>query len=392
MEEQEEESGMDTTYIGIMLVAFLAIAALAINIGYLYVSDEDLKTAAETSSLAGAKVLKERILSQVKTDPDGLKEVLNDQVQSSARSAAIDAVSGLHTAVALIEIANTNGNRLTDENNMTFGFWNLSTHKYTPGGTPVNAMQVRTRRTAENETVGMGAMGNLLAKISGNQKFNHTPEAISAIPPRANANIAICVDACESSCRFPDICSIPERKMVSDPWDPRKDPPAIDRYAYTSLLHQATTAMNFSNLICMDLPPQEACGKQIFTILSTDNNPLRDIESMMYNPNIDSSNKEYDKSGNLTGWWVIAPVTDCPSARQGKVFEQHSVTRYALIRISRICVSGASGCQQNGTSFKAPPSLCNNGNGLYIDRISCVNCGVQALQGFPGLRPVLVDY
>ena len=391
MEDQEEESGMDTTYIGIMLAVFLVIAALAIDIGYLYVSDEDLQTAAETSSLAGAKALKERILNQVKTDASGLQGVLSDQVQASARTAAIDAVSGLHTSVALIEIAHKNGNRLTDENNMTVGFWNISTHKYTPGGTPVNAMQVRTRRTAENEAVGLGAMGNLLAKMSGVQKFNYTPEATSAIPPRANANIAICVDACESSCRYPDICSIPERKMVSDPWDPRKDPPAKNHYAYTTLLHQPTAAINFSNLICLDLPPQEACGKQIFTILDPDNNALRDIESMMYNPNIDSPNKEYDKSGNLVGWWVIAPVTDCPSARQGKVFEQHAVTKYALIRISRICVSGASGCQQTGTSFKAPPALCSGGNGLYIDRISCVNCGVQALQQFPGLRPVLVD-
>src|SRR6185369_16255413 len=144
MDDQEEESGMDTTYIGIMLVVFLAVAALAIDIGYLYVSEEDLQNAAETSALAGAKAIKQRILDQVKTDPNGLKDVLNDQVQTTARIAAIDTVSGQHKAAALIEIANKNSNRLTDENDMTVGFWNISSHTYTAGGTPVNAMQVRT--------------------------------------------------------------------------------------------------------------------------------------------------------------------------------------------------------------------------------------------------------
>jgi hypothetical protein len=179
--------------------------------------------------------------------------------------------------------------------------------------------------------------------------------------------------------------------MIRDPWDPRKDPPAQDRYAYTTLLHQVTGTTKLSDLICMDLPPQEACGKQISTILDSDDSALRDLESMMYNPNIDSSNKEYDQSGKLTGWWVIAPVTDCPPAKQDKVFEPHAVTRYALIRISRICVNGASGCQQTGTSFKAPTSTCDGANGLYIDRISCVNCGSRTMLQFPGLHPVIVN-
>jgi hypothetical protein len=390
MEDRDDEPGMDTTYIGILLVVFLAIAALAIDIGYLYVSEEDLQNAAETSALAGAKAIKQRLLDQAKTDPSGLKNVLNDPEQNAARSAAIDSVSGQHKAAALIEIASKNKNKLTDENDLTVGFWNISTHTYTPGGTPVNAIQVRTRRTAENEEVGLGSLGNILAKMSGIQKFNYTPEAISAIPPRANANIAVCVDFCDKDCRYPNICSIPERKMIRDPWDPRKDPPAINRYAYTTLQHQVTDTTKLSDLVCMDLPPQEACGRQIFTIQDPDDSALRDIESMMYNTNIDSSNKEYDQSGKLVGWWVIAPVTDCPPAKQENVFEQHAVTRYALIRISRICVNGASGCQQNGTSFKAPPSTCNGVDGLYIDRISCVNCGSKALQQFPGLHPVLV--
>ena len=141
----------------------------------------------------------------------------------------------------------------------------------------------------------------------------------------------------------------------------------------------------------MEMPSQEVCGKDIFTIRDRDDNALRDMESMMYNPNVDKENKDYDKAtGSLQGWWVIAPVTDCPPAGEDGVFERHRVRKYALIRISKICVTGATGCKQNNTAFDAPASLCGGDNGLYIDRISCVGCGSRSLHQFPGLRPVLV--
>ena len=141
----------------------------------------------------------------------------------------------------------------------------------------------------------------------------------------------------------------------------------------------------------MGTPAREICKKEILTSLDPEDNALRDMESMLYNPNVDVSNKEYDKvSGKLLGWWVIAPLTACPQASQEAVFEKQTVTGYALVRISRICAPGAAGCQQNNTSFDAPASTCGPDKGLYIDRISCVNCGSKALLTFPGLQPVLV--
>ncbi|GFE58010.1 pilus assembly protein TadG-related protein [Geobacter sp. AOG1] len=386
--DDDEETGMDTTYVGIMTVVFLVVAALAVDIGYMYVSEEDLKGAAETSALAGAQAIKQRIQTQIQTDQSKLKDVLSDEEQSTAKGVAVEAVTGKHKAVALIDALNGNTNKLTADNDVTVGFWNMSTHTYTPGGTPVNAMQVRTRRTAESETIGMGALGNFIAKISGDQNFNYTPDAIAAFPARASANIALCVDACDRGCTYPNVCSIPERKMTHEPLNGGS---AANRYAYTSLKYQPTGATTLSDLICMEMPPQEVCGKQIFTIQSSSNDALRDIESMMYNPNADKTNKEYDKAtGKLRGWWVIAPVTGCSPAQRGDEAERQTVTRYALVRISRICVEGATGCKQNNTAFDAPASVCGGDNGLYIDRIACLDCGSQAMLQFPGLHPVLV--
>lgn len=378
---------MDTTYINTLLVVFLVAAALAINVGYMYVSEEDLQHTAETSALAGTQALQQRIQAQVEADPTKLRAILEDTVQSAARTAAIETASGKHSSIALMEITNNDTNTLTTRNDITVGFWNISTNTYTPGETPVNAMQVRTRRTAESDSVGLGSVGSFIAKISGVQKFNFTPEAITALPPRANANIVICTDACDDGCKYPNICSIPERKMVRDTGTGSDS----ERYAYTTLLYQVTSSMKFSDLICLELPPQEVCGKRISILSDSDNSGLRDIESMMYNPNVDASNKEFDKgTGAITGWWVIAPVTDCPLTRQKDVFEQHTVSRYALIRIRRICVDGPSGCKQTGTSFKAPAAQCSGAKGLYIDRLSYVDCGSKELIEFPGLHPVLV--
>ena len=79
---------MDNTYTGIMLVVFLVIAALAIDIGYMYVSEEDLQNAAGASAIAGAHAIQQRVRNQIQTDPKRLKDVVNDQVQAAARGAA----------------------------------------------------------------------------------------------------------------------------------------------------------------------------------------------------------------------------------------------------------------------------------------------------------------
>jgi len=382
---------MDTTYVNIMLVVFLVLAALAIDVGYMYVSDEDLKNASETAALAGAKVIKQRIQTQAATDPGKLLAVINDPVQSSARTVAIDTAMGGHVAVALVDVISNNTNNLSEYNDVTVGFWNISTNSYTPGGTPVNAIQVRTKRTAESSSVGLGPLGVNLAKITGAQTVNYTPDAIAAIPPRASANIVLCAEACDESCSYPNVCVITERKMFPAALGSASDFPAANRYAYTSLLYPMASTSMLSDLVCGEMPAQEVCGRQIHSTGNAPQDLLRDIEAMMYNPNADKNSKEYDKaSGKLVGWWVIAPVSSCTAARNGNLFELRTVTKYALVRISRVCASGPTGCSQNYTSFDAPPGVCTDGDGLYIDRISCVNCGSKDMLQFPGLHPVIV--
>jgi len=383
---------MDTTYVSIMLVVFLFVAGLAIDIGYLYVSEEDLQSAAQSAALVGTQAIKQRLLNQAQIDPKRIEEVANDPVQAEARDAAVEVVSGKHRAAALVELANSNRNALTDDNDITVGFWNVSSHSYTPGGKPVNAMQVRTRRTAESSSVGMGAVGSFLAKITGTESFGLTPVAIASIPAGTRSNIAFCADACEASCTFPEICTIKERRMSRAPWDERTDPAAKDRYLFTSLLHPVSLTNSMSDLVCQEMPQQEVCGRPIYTAAGSSDAVLRDIKTMMYDPKVDRSNKEYDKSGKVLGWWVLVPVTDCTSIKSGDLYEPRTVTSYSLVRISRICVPGGGGCWGSAAATDQPATACSSADsGLYIDRISCVGCGSKARLLLPGLHPVLVD-
>ncbi|WP_224963035.1 pilus assembly protein TadG-related protein [Geomonas subterranea] len=388
----EEESAFDTSYVTIMLVVFLVVTGLAIDIGYMYVSEEDLQHSAEMAALTGAQSIKQRYLLQAQTDPARLPDVSRDPVQSQARGVAVDLVTGKHDAAALVGLLNNNGNALTGDNDITVGFWNMSSRSYTPGATPVNAMQVRTRRTAESSSVGLGTLGTFIAKISGTEDFGSTPVATAALVPGTRSNIAICAEACQPSCTFPQICSITERRMSHAAWDPNSGGSLSGHYLYTSLLHPVTITNSMSDLVCQEMPVQEVCGLPIFAAASDSDVVLRDVKAMMYDPQVDRSNKEYDKNGRLVGWWVIVPATDCSGFLPAGSYQQHKVARYSLVRISRICTSGAAGCGKSSGQGDLPATSCTpGGDGLYIDRISCVGCDSQARKLLPGLRPVLVD-
>ena len=381
---------MDTTYVNTIIVAFLVVAALVVSIGYLYVDEEDLRSVAEVAALAGAQEIRNRNLVQLQSAPDRLAAVAGDTVQAEARAVAVTQALGKHKEAALTHAFNDNGNRLTTANDVTVGFWNISTKIYTPGATPVNAIQVRTRRTAESEGAGIGRIGNIFGTLFGVQKFDYTPDAVAALPPRADVNFTLCTEACESRCSYPSVCTVAERKFTSTPFQPERA--AAGSLAATYLLYQLNTAVNVSDLICMGTTPQAVCRKEVFTAFDQQDRALRDLKSVMYNPNVDVANKEYDKAtGRLLGWWVIAPVADCRRSRPEATFERRSVERYALVRISRICTPGGSGCQQNNTTFDAPAAVCGSERGLFIDRISCVNCNGKELLQFPGLTPVLVS-
>ncbi|HEY5973946.1 MAG TPA: hypothetical protein VIU41_04330, partial [Geobacteraceae bacterium] len=267
-----------------------------------------------------------------------------------------------------------------------------------PTGMPANAMKVRARRSQDSPA---GAVNTFLAKIMGKSSMDAVSDSIAAIQPRAGIYTAFCVDACNAACIYDRATNLPDLNGNSDLWPaecrvekkmetgPAGTVPFTNAFAWTSLLDQVTsTNVLESNFICKDAPFVEVCGKEIYSMMGASTAALRDLESVMYDPWIDGTNKDKDNAGRITGWWVIVPITqDCPPGGQGSTYDPKRVTRYAKIRIKSICSGGTAGCRGYG----APGGVCDHAaaNSIVIDRFLCINCGDKDL--LMGTRGTLVE-
>jgi Flp pilus assembly protein TadG len=134
----KDEKGIAAVYIALILFALVAFVGFAIDIGYMYVTKGQLQNASDAGALAGASRLK--YVGSGGANP-------NDLVQANARASAIEFADKNRAAGTDVSIENDNSNILGDDNDITVGHWNGTS--YSPGTTPVNAIQVRSRRTDE---------------------------------------------------------------------------------------------------------------------------------------------------------------------------------------------------------------------------------------------------
>jgi Flp pilus assembly protein TadG len=115
-----------------MLVLVLAFASLGIDIAYMYNVKNDLQVSSDAAALAGADLITN----------------VSDLTQSAARTGAIDYAAKNKTAGKPVVLASDGSNTLSSSNDITVGFWDGKSGTYTAGMTPVNAIEVRPRRTA----------------------------------------------------------------------------------------------------------------------------------------------------------------------------------------------------------------------------------------------------
>lgn len=362
---------MDTPYVALLLVIFLVIAGLVVDVGYLYVDREELKSAADRGALAGVRSLHERYMAQLRHDPARLSDVLEDVSQPTARGAVRSAVLGSHESAALIGIGD--GESSGAEGDVLIGRWEGG--RFNPGITPVNAVQVTTHRTAEHSAVGMGNLGRIFARLVGIPDTGTTATSTAALRPFLRPGIAILADRIPSSCVYPSICTLSGITLSLD-----------GNGGYSTPLTVAITSREaFAGFVCGREPRQDVCGKSISLHADHDGHITADLASLMYDPSIDAVHKETDPAlDRVTGWWSLVPVVPA-NANGGMV----TVTRCAMVRIARICApQGVTGC--GGRSPAYPSSCVSLPPSITIDRASLVDCDVQG-SPFPGLDSVLVQ-
>lgn len=363
---------MDTPYVAIILVIFLVFAGLVIDVGYLYVDREELRNAAEAGALAGVRSFHDRFVSQLRQHPEEITAVTDDTTQTTLRRAVRSAVMGGHESAAVIGVGTGRPEESEGDDDIRVGRWDGHTGRFLPGETPVNAVQVTTHRTAEHSLVGIGNLGNIFSRLVGVDETGATATAVATLKPYFRPGAVLKDENPSPSCRFPAICAIPERTITLSGDGGYASPLTVDTRSPDTL----------SQFVCLREPRQEVCGKSVTLLEDRSNRTLADLATLMEDPTVDPSHKDIDPSvDRVSGWWVILPVV------AGGGEDRPVVNRYALIRISRICAGGATGC---GGRAPSSPSCDRRPPGITFDRLSWIDCDSPGGVDFPGFDPVLV--
>lgn len=381
---RKNNRGIAVIYIALLLVALLAFVGLAVDIGYMYVAKTQLQNAADAAAHAGAS----KLLSM-----GGAITNLNDMRISAAKDAAVSFALKNKAAGQNVVILSDGTNTLSNTNDVTVGYWDGA--NYTPDKPPVNALQARPRRT-ENSPGGKIAI--FFGKVLGISEMAASASAVAALPVRGGIYIAFCLNTCGGTLPpYPFLSYSSGRQYDTGPNEPYNN-----KFAWTTLLNDPTSASKLSTFICSQKPAINVCKKDIYTTMGTDASDLKDVATAFYSNNYDVANKTFttvDGNKITTGWEVIVPITkSCPPGKQGK-WDPKYVADYAKVNITAVCATGNKGCfgdipdlKKACKAGKLPKrNCCDNfdNNSIIIDRLQCVSCDDQSL--FSGTRAVIVQ-
>jgi len=283
--------GITFVFIALLLFALVAFVALAIDLGYMFVTKTQLQNAADSAALAGAA----RLNGTSFTNQTGAR--LEAQRFASHNKAAGEAVN--------IDTNDSNINNISNsyDGDIILGFWDGDLcNPNIPTGQKVNCVKVKARRTNEILT-GVSALNKpvntFFGKVLNISQINITASAIAALTPAKPLPISI-----------------------NEYWlqkDAAARPYPNDVHEYPNSFVRTTN---------VDGSTSKAYGK-IFGILGSyanDNMPAAGTGSKNMNGfvNMDSRTSNHDGSGSswydvITGTATTINCTNCPSGFTGPV-------------------------------------------------------------------------
>ena len=205
----------------------------------MYVAKSQLQNAADSAALAGA--IKAKSAGNGTANP-------NDLVQSAARTESILFASKNSAAKTPVTLSSDNSNTLSDSNDITVGHWNSTDRSYSANQTPVNAVQVRPRRTANSPG---GEIALFIGRVFGWEKMGASANAIAALPLRGTSFISLCTDSCSGVSNDPANPTTLNPARVYNT-RPASQTPGSESFAWTSLLNPVSSASDISPLVCTD--------------------------------------------------------------------------------------------------------------------------------------------
>lgn len=299
---KNKNKGQVLVLVALSLVVFIGFAALAIDIAYFYHTKHQLQGAADAAALAGASQLR------------GATDVAAFGNHSSARReawkfACKNKAAGQDTYVVVAEADRAgcdnvpSGVYVGNTGDIVVGNWSGS---FTPGGTPVNAVQVTARRTdAPTEGTGMSKVktffGGIFGLIPGGSAVKYVSISAKAIAAITQAKVLPIA--------------------VNEYWlegDASRQPYAPCAHAYPRSFVRKTTVGNQDNVPPSPTDPADCRSwGRTFAILGVNaesNVNPQNINSYVY---LDTRSRNHDGSG--VSWFDVDPDADvsCDNCSDG---------------------------------------------------------------------------
>ncbi len=299
------QTGATAILVGLLMVIFIGLAALAVDIGHLYLVRNELQNASDAGSLAGARVL---------YTEDGTA------VNEGANATAYDAAVANKSEKAPVDVHWSGDN----SGDVERGHWSFATRTFTPNGSTlpvdlwnvtweeldanvnfINAVRVRARR---QDTPAASFFG----RIFGYDSFILSAESVAYIgfagtltPFEVDQPIAICKESILEDGLY--TCNI--GRMINS----GQNVATSETGGWTSFNQDddacqgGTNSQEVRSLVCSDGNPE----------------PLILGKNMATNGGeIASAFKKFrqcweDKTGRTTSWTLTLPVVECPSNNMG---------------------------------------------------------------------------
>ena len=164
--------GVTAVLVAIMLVMLMSFAALAIDIGYSKVTENELQNTADAAALAGARQL--ALIFKGMSYEDQQKYELTSDDAALIKSAATD----------VAKKNNAGGKAVTvNSEDIVIGVWSPSSSPPVTAGDPPRAVRVKSRR----DSVANGAISTFFAKVFGVSSMNVSAVATAALTGPSSA-------------------------------------------------------------------------------------------------------------------------------------------------------------------------------------------------------------
>jgi len=369
---------------GVMIFFILLFLVVGVNFVYVYYVRGELQNAADAGALAGAALINDQ----------------NDLCQNPARAEA-KKFAFKNKATEKKEpvdiLTQACDNNLSDANDITVGNWNPTrpiNDRYHRGETPINAIEVRPRRTTNSP----GGPVDFIFKniISSMTNMGVTRVAIAARPESPTTGLAMCVDACPEDhppldLSQPFLFSVPSNSPANPyglAWTELNTDSNIEGQSCLKNTSKCDSgfedgcttndAMMVASYIWQKRIPQTKC----FSIRWSNGQKTARFDlycafqSMTFDAlnKTDTSGNTPPKVGSVDKWKIIVPIINpCPSGAQPGG-GPYPIERYAEIVIDDVT---------DKFGQPAPPV-----EGIKISSIRCVPCGDWTIMG---KVPVLVQ-